>query len=42
VFDVVQHGTSADRQRRVWAAAPEGQGGEAVVRHLIEEYHADL
>ncbi|HIF76783.1 MAG TPA: carboxylate-amine ligase, partial [Sulfitobacter sp.] len=40
--DVVKQGTSADRQRKVWAEAPEGKGGEAVVRHLIEEYHADL
>ncbi|MFG6590990.1 carboxylate-amine ligase [Sulfitobacter sp. 1A12157] len=34
--------TSATRQRKVWAEAPEGEGGKAVVRHLIEEYHADL
>ncbi|MEX3315133.1 carboxylate-amine ligase [Sulfitobacter sp. PS-8MA] len=40
--DVVATGTSADRQRKIWADAPEGKGGEAVVRHLIEEYHADL
>ncbi len=40
--DLVKQGTSADRQRKVWADAPEGKGGEAVVRQLIEEYHADL
>jgi glutamate---cysteine ligase / carboxylate-amine ligase len=40
--DVVKEGTSADRQRNIWADAPEGKGGEAIVRHLIEEYHADL
>ena len=40
--DVVKEGTSADRQRKVWTDAPEGKGGEAVVRQLIEEYHADL
>jgi len=41
---VVENGTSADRQRRVHAQASEaGQDpGRAVVRHLIEEYHADL
>ena len=40
--DLVKDGTSAERQRQVWAKAPERRGGEAVVRHLIEEFHADL
>ncbi|MCR8825638.1 carboxylate-amine ligase [Pseudosulfitobacter koreensis] len=40
--DVVTHGTSASRQRAVFDAAPEGEGGDAVVRHLIEEFHEDL
>ncbi|WOI29492.1 carboxylate-amine ligase [Sulfitobacter dubius] len=40
--DVAKGDTSADRQRKVWDSAPEGKGGEAVVRHLMEEYHADL
>ncbi|KIN60781.1 Carboxylate-amine ligase [Sulfitobacter noctilucae] len=36
--DVVANGTSSTRQRAVRAA----DGPEAVVRHLIEEFHADL
>ena len=42
--DIVQHGTSSMRQRRVWAEAEAtGQDpGPAVVRHLIEEFNADL
>ncbi|MBD3662972.1 carboxylate-amine ligase [Sulfitobacter aestuariivivens] len=36
--DTVAHGTSATRQRAVFK---EG-GQEAVVRHLIDEFHADL
>ncbi len=41
---IAEHGTSATRQRRVHAeAAAAGQDpGRAVVRHLIEEFHADL
>lgn len=41
---IVQDGTSAARQRHVHAeACAAGQpAGEAVVRHLIEEFHADL
>ncbi|MGB1389352.1 MAG: carboxylate-amine ligase [Paracoccaceae bacterium] len=42
--DIVATGTSATRQRAVHAdAARKGQDpGQAVVRHLIEEFHADL
>lgn len=42
--DMVQSGASAARQRAVHAAAESrGQdGGQAVVRHLIEAFHADL
>ncbi|MGR3460412.1 MAG: carboxylate-amine ligase [Roseovarius sp.] len=45
--DMVAGGTSAERQRAVARAAREGGADErealrAVVRHLIEEYHADL
>ena len=40
--DVVAKGTSSSRQREIHAAAAQDQGGMAVVRHLIEEYHADL
>ncbi|MDK3072436.1 carboxylate-amine ligase [Sedimentitalea sp. JM2-8] len=41
---IVKDGTSAARQRQVHAeASAAGQpAGEAVVRHLIEEFHADL
>jgi len=47
VRDMVSGGTSAERQRAVARAARAGgaDGDEAlraVVRHLIEEYHADL
>lgn len=45
--DIVEHGTSSDRQRQVYAAAREGGEDHAsalrsVVRHLIEEFAADL
>ncbi len=41
---IVREGTSSARQRRVHAeASANGQdAGAAVVRHLIEEFHADL
>ncbi|MBK0328157.1 carboxylate-amine ligase [Rhodobacteraceae bacterium F11138] len=41
---IVKDGTSAARQRRVHAeaAAQDKNPGQAVVRHLIEEFHADL
>ncbi|MFY9212506.1 MAG: carboxylate-amine ligase [Aestuariivita sp.] len=42
--DIISGGTSAMRQRRVWADA-QSRGddpGRAVVRHLIEEFNADL
>jgi len=41
---IAETGTSATRQRRVHAeAVAEGKDpGRAVVRHLIEEFHADL
>lgn len=42
--DMARTGTSSDRQRAAFAAA-QTQGdapGPAVVRHLIEEFHADL
>ncbi|MFB9151095.1 carboxylate-amine ligase [Roseovarius ramblicola] len=47
VRDMVAGGTSAERQRAVAGAAHEGGADgdaalHAVVRHLIEEYHADL
>jgi len=47
VRDMVARGTSAERQRAVAKAARDGGADEdgalrAVVRHLIEEYHADL
>ena len=47
IRDIATHGTSADRQRRVLAAAREAGQDEhdalrAVVRHLIEEFHEDL
>ncbi len=40
--DVVKSGASAGRQRAVHAQAGSGKGGEAVVRHLIEEFHEGL
>jgi carboxylate-amine ligase len=42
--DVVATGTSAERQRAVHAEAEAAgqQPGQAVVRHLIEEFHTDL
>lgn len=42
--EILQHGTSASRQRAVHAeATANGQdAGRAVVRHLIDEFHADL
>lgn len=40
--DIVAGGTSADRQRAVHASADKGKGGEAVVKHLIEEFHDGL
>ena len=44
LHDILAHGTSATRQRRVHAdAAAAGKDpGRAVVAHLIEEFHADL
>ncbi|MDU9003657.1 carboxylate-amine ligase [Sedimentitalea todarodis] len=41
---IVRDGTSAARQRRVHAEAAEAGAapGPAVVKHLIEEFHADL
>lgn len=41
---IAEHGTSATRQRRVHAEAKAAgkDAGRAVVRHLIEEFHADL
>ncbi|MCE8517051.1 carboxylate-amine ligase [Ruegeria pomeroyi] len=41
---IAEHGNSATRQRRVHAEAlARGEdAGRAVVRHLIEEFHADL
>ena len=39
--EIVEGGTSADRQRAVHQDA-EADGGVAVVRHLIEEFNADL
>lgn len=47
VREIVEHGTSADRQRAVYARA-EADGADhegrmrAIVHHLIDEYHADL
>lgn len=40
--DILSRGTSASRQRHVRAKAGDNEGNLAVVRHLIEEYHADL
>ncbi len=42
--DIVENGTSSTRQRRVHAEAKAAgkDSGQAVVRHLIEEFHADL
>ena len=41
---IAENGTSATRQRRVYAeaAARGADPGKAVVEHLIEEFHADL
>ncbi|WP_298935736.1 carboxylate-amine ligase [uncultured Ruegeria sp.] len=41
---IAENGTSATRQRRIHAeaAAKDEDPGKAVVRHLIEEFHADL
>ncbi|CUJ96543.1 Carboxylate-amine ligase YbdK [Ruegeria denitrificans] len=41
---IAQTGTSATRQRRVYAeaAARDDDPGKAVVQHLIDEYHHDL
>jgi glutamate---cysteine ligase / carboxylate-amine ligase len=42
--DIVENGTSSTRQRRVHAEAKAAgkDPGQAVVRHLIDEFHADL
>ena len=45
--EIIAGGTSADRQRAVFTAAkdagkPESEALRDMVRHLIEEYHADL
>ncbi len=42
--EIARQGTSADRQRRVHAEAIAAghDPGRAVVRHLIDEFHADL
>jgi len=45
--DIVRSGTSSTRQRQVYLDALEGGGDnqhalQAVVRHLIDEFHADL
>ena len=45
--EIVQGGTSATRQRRVYVDALEAgedpaRALQAVVRHLVDEYHADL
>jgi carboxylate-amine ligase len=45
--DILRHGTSAERHRQAYAEARDaGHDNDAalqsVVRHLIEEYHADL
>ncbi|SEK45014.1 carboxylate-amine ligase [Roseovarius azorensis] len=47
IRDILRHGTSAERQRAAFAAArdtgqTEAEALQSVVRHLIEEYHADL
>jgi len=47
VRDMLARGTSSERQRGVYAAAradgrDDAAGMRAVVRHLIEEFHADL
>jgi carboxylate-amine ligase len=47
VRDILKSGTSADRQRQTYADAIEAgydndHALQTVVRHLIEEYHADL
>ena len=46
-LEITQHGTSSVRQRQVYVDALEAGDDtehalQAVVRHLIEEYHADL
>ena len=40
--DIVASGASATRQRDEYATAEKGKGGEAVVKHLIEEFHEGL
>jgi carboxylate-amine ligase len=35
-------GTSASRQRAVYADAPQGEGMTAVVRHLVDEFQEGL
>ena len=45
--EILRHGNSADRQRRVYTEALQAEDDrehalQAVVRHLIEEFHADL
>ena len=42
--EILETGTSADRQRAVYEEATEKNqpAGEAVVRHLIQEFHQDL
>ncbi len=40
--DVIAQGTSSTRQRKVHKDADPETRGQAVVRHLIDEYHADL
>lgn len=44
--DILKHGTSASRQRRIHAEAlatgDADSAGRAVVKHLIEEFNADL
>jgi carboxylate-amine ligase len=45
--DMLARGTSSERQRAVFTAArdtgqTEAEALQSVVRHLIEEYHADL
>lgn len=40
--DVIADGTSATRQRAIYQNADKDTRGQDVVRHLIEEFHADL
>ena len=45
--DILKHGTSAERQRATYASAKASGKSDrhalhAIVRHLIEEFHADL